>query len=54
MHKLTTRVQLLRILGGISIKRHVDVEAQEPEAKRARTIESSLATAITADGLDTV
>ncbi|XP_075988603.1 uncharacterized protein LOC142984731 [Anticarsia gemmatalis] len=36
---VTGRAQLFRILGGISLKRRLDAEAQEPEAKRARLAE---------------
>ncbi|XP_075990321.1 uncharacterized protein LOC142985971 [Anticarsia gemmatalis] len=36
---VTGRAQLFRILGGISLKRRLDAEAQGPEAKRARLAE---------------
>ncbi|CAK1543938.1 unnamed protein product [Leptosia nina] len=39
-HNITTRTQLFRILGGVSLKRRSDgVEANEPEAKRFRATE---------------
>lgn len=39
-HNITTRTQLFRILGGVSLKRRSDgVEANEPEAKRSRATE---------------
>ncbi|XP_037303613.1 activity-regulated cytoskeleton associated protein 1-like isoform X2 [Manduca sexta] len=36
---ITSRALLFRILGGISLKRRLDAEAQEPEAKRVRLVE---------------
>ncbi|XP_047998808.1 uncharacterized protein LOC125236149 isoform X1 [Leguminivora glycinivorella] len=40
-HAITTKAQLFRILGGISIKRRFDAtETQEPESKRPRTTDA--------------
>lgn len=39
-HVITTRTQLFRILGGLSLKRRYDTELQEYEAKRPRMSET--------------
>ncbi|XP_026738626.1 uncharacterized protein LOC113501648 [Trichoplusia ni] len=36
---ITTRAQLFRVLGGVSFKRRMDTEVEEPEAKRARLMD---------------